>query len=50
VLPELYDGSLNQGHATSIHTEIDLPLPASGALGTLRIRDNGRGITNVTRL
>jgi hypothetical protein len=23
VLPELYDGSLNQGNATEIHTEID---------------------------
>jgi len=50
VLPELYDGSLNQGNATEIHTEIDLPLSVPGALGTLRIRDNGRGITNLTRL
>jgi hypothetical protein len=50
VLPELYDGSLNQGNATEIHTEIDLPLPLSSGLGTLRIRDNGRGITNLTRL
>jgi hypothetical protein len=50
VLPELYDGSLNQGNATEIYTEINLPLPKPGALGTLRIRDNGRGITNPTRL
>jgi hypothetical protein len=50
VLPELYDGSLNQGNATEIRTEIDLPLPTSGSMATLRIRDNGRGITNLTRL
>jgi len=46
VLPELYDGSLNQGNATEIHTEIDLTPGAH----TLRIQDNGRGITNLTRL
>ena len=48
VLPELWDGSLSQGKATQIHTTFELP--KGDGPGILRLRDNGQGITNLTRL
>jgi SAP domain len=50
VIPELWDGSLGQtqGKATQIHTTFELPV--KDGPGILKIRDNGQGITNLTRL
>jgi len=48
VLPELWDGSLSQGKATQINTTFELPV--KDGPGILRVRDNGQGITNLTRL
>ena len=47
VLPELYDGAIDQGKATLVETIIYLP-PVNAKAGTkakLRIKDNGEGIT-----
>lgn len=47
VLPELLDGALGQGHATEITTSVVWNTPTTL---TLRVRDNGQGIKNPTRL
>jgi hypothetical protein len=47
VLPELVDGSLAQGNASKISINIHLKPDGSA---TLTLEDNGKGITNCTRL
>lgn len=47
VLPELIDGALGQGHATEVTTSVVWNTPTTL---TLRVRDNGQGIKNPTRL
>lgn len=45
--PEMLDGALGQGQATEVTTSVVWNTPTTL---TLRVRDNGRGIRNLTRL
>ena len=47
VLPEFLDGALGQGQATEITVSVEWNTPTTL---TLRVRDNGQGIKNPTRL